>query len=64
MRCDVEMFKTFNMGWGFAVVVSRREKDEALDVLARAGVMSEQIGRVTSSKGTKVFYEGKRIILS
>ena len=61
---DDEMFKTFNMGWGFAVVVSRREKDEALDVLTRAGVMSEQIGRVTSSKGIKVFHEGKRIILS
>jgi phosphoribosylformylglycinamidine cyclo-ligase len=61
---DDEMFKTFNMGWGFAVVVSRGEEDEALDVLTRAGETSEQIGRVTSSKGIKVFHEGKRIILS
>jgi phosphoribosylformylglycinamidine cyclo-ligase len=61
---DDEMFRTFNMGWGFAVVVSGRERNEALDVLARVGVMSEEIGRVTSSKGIKIFHAGKRIILS
>lgn len=61
---DVEMFKTFNMGWGFAVIVDKGERDEALDVLAGAGVISEQIGRVTGSKGIKVFHKEKRIILS
>jgi phosphoribosylformylglycinamidine cyclo-ligase len=61
---DVEMFKTFNMGWGFAVIVDKGERDEALDVLARAGVISEQIGHVTGSKGIKVFHKEKRIILS
>jgi phosphoribosylformylglycinamidine cyclo-ligase len=61
---DAEMFRTFNMGWGFAVILDKGERDEALDVLAGAGVISEQIGRVTGSKGIKVFHKGKRIILS
>jgi phosphoribosylformylglycinamidine cyclo-ligase len=60
---DAEMFKTFNMGWGFAVIVDKGEKDETLDILARTGVISEQMGRVTGSTGVKVFYKGKRIIL-
>jgi phosphoribosylaminoimidazole (AIR) synthetase len=58
------MFRTFNMGWGLAVIVDKEERDEALDVLTGAGVVSEQIGRVTGSKGIKVFHKGKRIILS
>jgi phosphoribosylformylglycinamidine cyclo-ligase len=61
---DAEMFRTFNMGWGLAVIVDKEERDEALDVLTGAGVISEQIGRVTGSKGIKVFHKGKRIILS
>ena len=41
---DDEMFKTFNMGWGFAVVVENHKIDEAIDALERSGVEAEQIG--------------------
>jgi phosphoribosylaminoimidazole (AIR) synthetase len=27
---DEEMFRTFNMGWGFAVIVDRAEKDKTI----------------------------------
>jgi phosphoribosylformylglycinamidine cyclo-ligase len=60
---DEEMFKTFNMGWGFAVVVENHMKDDAIDALERRGVKAEQIGTVTSSEKIIVNYEGKKIIL-
>jgi len=60
---DEEMFKTFNMGWGFAVIVDKRNRDKALDVLEKAGVKAEQIGHVTDSKGIKILYKNREIVL-
>jgi phosphoribosylformylglycinamidine cyclo-ligase len=60
---DEEMFKTFNMGWGFAVVVENHKTDEAIDALERSGVEAEQIGTVTSLEKIVVNYKGKKIIL-
>lgn len=60
---DEEMFKTFNMGWGFALVVDPADKDEALDILERSKVNAEEIGYVTKVRGIRVLYKGKRIIL-
>jgi phosphoribosylformylglycinamidine cyclo-ligase len=60
---DEEMFKTFNMGWGFAVIVEQKNRDKALDVLEKTGVKAEQIGRVTNSKGIKIIYKNREIIL-
>jgi phosphoribosylformylglycinamidine cyclo-ligase len=60
---DEEMFKTFNMGWGFAVVVESHKTDDALDALERSGVEAEQIGAVTSSEKIIVNHCGKKIIL-
>ncbi|MEM3442451.1 MAG: phosphoribosylformylglycinamidine cyclo-ligase [Candidatus Bathyarchaeia archaeon] len=60
---DDEMFKTFNMGWGFAVIVEKHYKDEALDFLNKSGVQAEQIGRVMYSRGIKIFHKNKKIIL-
>jgi phosphoribosylformylglycinamidine cyclo-ligase len=60
---DEEMLKTFNMGWGFAVIVDKRNRDKALDVLEKNGVKAEQIGHVTDSKGIKILYKNREIIL-
>jgi phosphoribosylformylglycinamidine cyclo-ligase len=60
---DEEMFRTFNMGWGFAIIVDKKAADEALDVLERTGVHSEQIGRVTSAKGIKILHDKTKITL-
>lgn len=55
---DEEMFKTFNMGWGFAIVVDKKDKDDILD---RA--KAEEIGHVTNSHGINVIYKGRKIKL-
>jgi phosphoribosylformylglycinamidine cyclo-ligase len=60
---DEEMFKTFNMGWGFAVIVNKRNRDRALDVLEKTRVQAEQIGFVTDSEGIKIHYKNREIIL-
>lgn len=60
---DEEMFRTFNMGWGFAAIVDRKVADEALDVLERAGVKSEQIGHVTSAEGVRILHNRRKIVL-
>jgi len=60
---DDEMFKTFNMGWGFAIVVDKADLDGAMDTLERTGVESEQIGFVTDSGGIRVHYKGKKMVL-
>ncbi|MEM3783782.1 MAG: phosphoribosylformylglycinamidine cyclo-ligase [Candidatus Bathyarchaeia archaeon] len=60
---DEEMFKTFNMGWGFAVIVDKADRDKAIDALGKSGVDAEEIGRVTDKPGIKIFYKGRKIIL-
>jgi len=60
---DEEMFKTFNMGWGFAVVIDYSQIDEAIDLLEKNGVESEKIGMVTDSGKNIVKHKGKKIVL-
>jgi len=60
---DEEMLRTFNMGWGFALIVNKADADETLDAVSKTGVGAEQIGRVTSSGGVRVLHRDKRIIL-
>lgn len=61
---DEEMFKTFNMGWGFALIVERVAADKVLDILAKAKTEAEPIGHVTDTAGVKIKYRGRKIILS
>jgi len=60
---DEEMVKTFNMGWGFALIVDKADRDKAVDVLEKTGTSAEEIGSVTDTEGIKVLYKGKRIVL-
>jgi phosphoribosylformylglycinamidine cyclo-ligase len=60
---DEEMFKTFNMGWGFAVIVDKRDRDKAVDVLEKSEIQAEQIGRIKKSKGISIVYGDKKILL-
>lgn len=63
MISDEEMFKTFNMGWGFAIIIDKKDRDKALDALEKIRFEAEQIGQVTGSPGIKVFYRARRILL-
>lgn len=54
-----EMFQTFNMGWGFAVIVKKADVNNILSSLREA----EVIGRVINSHKIIIHYKNKRIIL-
>jgi len=60
---DDEMFKTFNMGWGFAVIVDSAVKDEMIDSMERSGVEARQIGTVTDSRQVLVRHDCKKVNL-
>ena len=60
---DEEMFKTFNMGWGFAVIVDKADRDKAVDVLEKTGMHAEEIGHVIDTEGIEILYKDKRIVL-
>jgi phosphoribosylformylglycinamidine cyclo-ligase len=62
---DEEMFRTFNMGWGFGMIVSKSDEDKAMNVLEQGGYAPQVIGKVTDKERVvEVDYVGKRMILA
>lgn len=62
---DEEMFKTFNMGWGFGVVVDKADVDKAMNTLEQAGYAPERIGKVTNKERVvEIEHNNKHLILS
>jgi len=61
---DKEMFRTFNMGWGFAIITDKKDKENALTTLEQAGAQPEQIGKVTGKQKIEIHHENKKIILT
>jgi len=61
---DEEMFRTFNMGWGFAIIVDKTDTEKTLNTLEKAGEKPEQIGKVTSTQKIEILHNKKRMILS
>jgi phosphoribosylformylglycinamidine cyclo-ligase len=64
MITDEEMFRTFNMGWGFAIIVDKKNTEKALSTLKKTGTASELIGKVTHTQKIEIQHKGKRLILS
>jgi phosphoribosylformylglycinamidine cyclo-ligase len=60
---DEEMLKTFNMGWGFAVVVDKDDEDDVLTIFEKNRVEAERIGNVTSSEKIVAHYKGSKLKL-
>jgi len=56
---DKEMFRTFNMGWGFALIVDNEDKDKAISTLEKTGAEAEQIGKVTDKSKIEI-HNGKK----
>lgn len=54
-----EMFKTFNMGWGFCLVVSKEDAEKTLSLLSRSGCEAEVIGSANQNKGVIQISWGK-----
>lgn len=60
---DEEMLKTFNMGWGFAVIVDKSEVDDTIAVVEKNGVEADQIGTVTDNGHIVAHYNNKKLQL-
>lgn len=52
-----EMYRTFNMGIGYAVIVSKEDKEKAVTCLRELGEKAWQIGQITKGKGGVEFCE-------
>jgi phosphoribosylformylglycinamidine cyclo-ligase len=62
---DEEMFRTFNMGWGFGIIVDKTEIDRAMNTLEQDTGKAELIGKVTDKeRSVEVQFENKRMILT
>jgi len=61
---DEEMFKTFNMGWGFGIIVDKTEIDKAMNTLEQDNIKPEIIGKVTDKQTVEIHYQNKRMILT
>jgi phosphoribosylformylglycinamidine cyclo-ligase len=61
---DEEMFRTFNMGWGFAIIVDKTDADKAMSALKKAGAQPEQIGKVTDKQKIVIQHENKKLVLA
>ena len=60
---DEEMFKTFNMGWGFALVVEKAAAERTIELLNKSGGQAEQIGQIKNTEGVRIRYKNRKILL-
>jgi phosphoribosylformylglycinamidine cyclo-ligase len=62
---DEEMFKTFNMGWGFGIIVDKADIDKAMNTLEQDSIKPERIGKVTGKERVvEIDYQNKHMILT
>ncbi len=61
---DEEMFRTFNMGWGFAIIVDKTDKENAISALEKTGAQPELIGKVTNKQKILIQHKNKRMLLT
>jgi phosphoribosylformylglycinamidine cyclo-ligase len=59
-----EMLKTFNMGWGFGIIVDKTDAEEIISICKKSGVKAELIGNVTNTGKIIANYEGKKLQLT
>ena len=62
---DEEMFKTFNMGWGFGIILDKTDIDKAMNVLEQDKSNPQLIGKVTNKeKVVEIEYQNKHMIFT
>ena len=61
---DEEMFKTFNMGWGFAIIVDKKDQKEATVILENNDSKPAEIGKITSSNKIEIVYKNEKIVFA
>ncbi len=61
---DEEMFKTFNMGWGFGIIIDKADVDKAMNTLEQDTVKPALIGKVTNKERTvEIKHQNKNMVL-
>jgi phosphoribosylformylglycinamidine cyclo-ligase len=60
---DEEMFKTFNMGWGFGIIVDKSDIDKAMNVLEHDSIKPQRIGKVTDKERVVEIEHGKKHLI-
>jgi phosphoribosylformylglycinamidine cyclo-ligase len=60
---DKEMFTTFNMGWGFGIIIDKADKDTALDVLEKNNAQPEVIGKIMNTPQVTIKHGSKKLSL-
>jgi phosphoribosylaminoimidazole (AIR) synthetase len=61
---DEEMFQTFNMGWGFAIIIDSVDAEKTLTVLEETDCQAEIIGSVTDNGKIEINHKDKEIVLA
>lgn len=59
---DEEMFRVFNMGIGFCLILSAKEVDKCTDILKKYKVESYKLGYVVKDKERKVVIKPKNLV--
>jgi phosphoribosylformylglycinamidine cyclo-ligase len=59
---DEEMFKVFNMGIGFCVIISEADAEKVIEIARRYQVQAYQIGHVIKDKERKIIIEPAKLI--
>ncbi len=52
------------MGWGFAIIVDKTDKENTISALEKAGEQPEQIGQVTNTQKIEINHKNKRLFLA
>jgi len=58
-----EMACTFNLGWGFALIVNKEDADKTLDLLEKYKVSAEVIGRIIKENRIIIKYNNEEVVL-
>ncbi|MBI4332230.1 MAG: phosphoribosylformylglycinamidine cyclo-ligase [Chloroflexi bacterium] len=59
---DEEMYRVFNMGAGFCVVVPHEDADRAIKIAARHGTTAFEIGHTFPDEDRRVFLEPRHLV--
>jgi phosphoribosylformylglycinamidine cyclo-ligase len=59
---DEEMYKKFNMGMGFFIIVDRKDSDKALSIAQKFKESAKIVGEVKKGEGTVLVKDNKKVI--
>ena len=59
---DEEMYRKFNMGQGFFLMVSKDDADKALSIAEKFKEEAKVVGEVKKGSGTILVKDGKKIV--